>query len=81
MQKLLQNHSLNTINSTNLMCLDDEIADTPATRQIAITLANAAWQVSSTTRVSSCANCRCRYYKDDLKCSIKVSSYQSTSRS
>ncbi|RPB20159.1 hypothetical protein L211DRAFT_841989, partial [Terfezia boudieri ATCC MYA-4762] len=55
--------------ATNLMGLDDEIADTPATRQITITLANTARQASSTktTRVSvsctckkSCANCRCR---------------------
>ncbi|RPB25268.1 hypothetical protein L211DRAFT_836593 [Terfezia boudieri ATCC MYA-4762] len=87
MQKLLQNHSLNAITqygvhlnicptkglqpATDLMGLEDEIIDTPATRQITITLANAARQASrvsvSCTCKKSCANRRCRCYKNDLK--------------
>ncbi|RPB27721.1 hypothetical protein L211DRAFT_834576 [Terfezia boudieri ATCC MYA-4762] len=40
------------------MGLNDEIADTPATRQITITLRNAARESSSTTRVSVSCTCK-----------------------
>ncbi|RPB21518.1 hypothetical protein L211DRAFT_840705, partial [Terfezia boudieri ATCC MYA-4762] len=54
--------------------LDDEIAGTPATRHITIMLLGGIFNISSVS-VScickkSCANRRCRCYKNDLKCSI-----------
>ena len=35
------------------MDLENDISDTPTTRQTTITLANAAWQASTNTRVSA----------------------------
>ncbi|RPB21645.1 hypothetical protein L211DRAFT_840551 [Terfezia boudieri ATCC MYA-4762] len=69
----------------NFIGLDDEIADTPATRQItiAIMLLGRHFQQlefqSHITCKKSCATCRCRYYKNDLM--FHLLSYQSTSRS
>jgi len=59
------------------MGLEDDILDTPEARQTTLTLADAARQASTTTRISvsctckkSCSNRRCRCFKNDLKCSI-----------
>jgi len=59
------------------MGLKDDIPDTPEARQTTLTLANAARQAWTTTRVSvsctykkSCSNRRCRCFKNDLKYSI-----------
>jgi len=63
--------------ATDLMSLEIDIPDTPQARETTLTLANAAHQASTTTRVSvsctckkSCSNRRCRCFKNDFKCSI-----------